>query len=93
MSRDSAWADLSAAGDPVLAAWLEDAACDPHVKALVVRAVHARDQGVGAAQWRYELLAEHPAASALLAEAEECMHGAGLWPWHDRTSGTDEADG
>lgn len=52
-----AWADLSAAGDPALVAWLEDASCGPHVKALVVRAVHASERGVSAAQWRRELLA------------------------------------
>ncbi len=79
--EDLAWADLSAAGDPALAAWLEDASCDPHVKALVVRAVHASNQGISAARWRRELLAEHPGAAALLAEAEQCMRGSGLWPW------------
>jgi hypothetical protein len=84
--EDFAWADLSAAGDPALVAWLEDASCDPHVKALVVRAVHASERGVSAAQWRRELLAEHPPASALLAEAEHCMHSAGLWPWHSADS-------
>jgi NADH dehydrogenase FAD-containing subunit len=26
-------------------------------------------------------LAEHPDGSALVAEAEECMRGSGLWPW------------
>ncbi|MGH3201355.1 MAG: hypothetical protein ACRDP5_04765 [Streptosporangiaceae bacterium] len=34
-----------------------------------------------------------PGASALLAEAEECMRGAGLWPWHDRGPGIAAADG
>ena len=93
MPRDDlAWADLSAADDPALVAWLADASCDPHVKVLVVAAVHACDRGVSATQWRHDLLAEHPDASALVAEAEECMHGAGLWPWHDRAPGADEAD-
>ncbi len=78
---DLEWADLSAAGDPVLTDWLEGASCGAHVKALVVRAVHACGQGVSAAQWRHDLLAEHPGASALLLEAEECMRGSGLWPW------------
>ena len=90
---DLAWADLSAADDPALVAWLADASCDPHVKALVVAAVHACDRGVSAAQWRHDLLAGHPDASALVAEAEACMRGAGLWPWHDRAPGTDGADG
>ncbi len=78
---DLAWADLSASGDPALVAWLEDASCDPHVKALVVRAVHASERGLSAGRWRIELLAEHPEASALLAEAEQCMRSSGLWPW------------
>jgi hypothetical protein len=82
MPRDDLeWADLSVAGDPALVEWLEGASCGPHVKAIVVRAVHASSQGVSAAQWRHDLLAEHPGASALLAEAEECMRSSGLWPW------------
>ena len=75
------WANLPGARDPVLAEWLEGASCGPHVKALVVRAVHASSQGLSAAQWRHDLLAEHPSASALLGEAEECMRESGLWPW------------
>jgi len=78
---DLAWADLSASGDPALVASLEDASCDPHVKALVVRAVQASEQGFSPARWRSDLLAEHPGASALLAEAEQCMRSSGLWPW------------
>ncbi len=78
---DLAWASMPSASDPALAEWLEGASCGPHVKALAVRAAHAASQGVSASQWRYDLLAEHPDASALLAEAEECMRGAGLWPW------------
>lgn len=80
---DMAWADLSAASDPALVEWLEEASCGPHVKAIVVRAVHASAEGVSAAQWRRDLLAEHPDVSVLLAEAEECMHSSGLWPWND----------
>ena len=94
MPRDDlGWADLSAAGDPALAAWLADASCGPHVKALVVAAVHACDRGVSAVQWRHDLLEEHPDASALVAEAEECMRGAGLWPWHDHPPSRDGAGG
>lgn len=90
---DLAWADLSAADDAALAAWLADASCDPHVKALVAAAVHTCERGVSVAQWRRDVLAGHPDASALVAEAEECIRGAGLWPWHDRALGTDRADG
>ena len=78
---DMAWADLSAADDPALVDWLEGASCGPHVKAIVVQAVHASAQGIGAAQWRRSMLAEHGNQAALLAEAEECMRSSGLWPW------------
>jgi hypothetical protein len=36
------WADLPETGDRALVEWLEGASCGPHVKALAVRAVHAR---------------------------------------------------
>ena len=88
-----AWASLPPASDPALVEWLEGASCGPHVKALAVLAADAASRGVSAAQWRHDLLAEHPDASALLAEAEECMRGAGLWPWHDRDPGMTAADG
>ncbi len=78
---DLSWARLPPASDPALAEWLEEASCGPHVKTLAVRAAHAAGQGVSSARWRQDVLAEHPDAGALLAEAEECMHEAGLWPW------------
>ena len=78
---DLGWADLPPASDPALAEWLEGASCAPRVKALAVRAAGAAGRGVSAAQWRHDLLAAHPDAAALVAEAEECMRGAGLWPW------------
>ena len=81
MRDDLGWAGLPEPGDPALAEWLEGASCGPQVKALAVRATDAASRGVSAAGWRRDLLAEHPDASALLAEAEDCMRGAGLWPW------------
>ncbi len=60
----------------------------PRVKALAVRAADAAGRGVSADRWRRDLLAEHPDVSALVDEAEECMRGAGLWPW----PGTDRPD-
>ena len=91
MRDDLGWASLPETSDPALAEWLEGASCGPHVKALSVRAVHAAGTGVSADQWRHDLLAEHPDASELLAEAEECMRGAGLWPWHEHAPGAHEA--
>lgn len=78
---DLSWASMPPASDPALAEWLESASCGPHVKALAVRAADAAGRGFTASRWRHDLLAEHPNAAALLAEAEECMRGAGLWPW------------
>lgn len=82
MRDDLAWAGLpEPGGDPALAEWLEGASCGPRVKALAVRAAGAAGRGVSADRWRHDLLAAHPDASALVDEAEECMRGAGLWPW------------
>lgn len=81
MPDDLRWAALLETGDQALAEWLEGASCGPRVKALAVRAADAAGRGVSAARWRRDLLDEHPDASALLAEAEECMRDAGLWPW------------
>jgi len=78
---DLVWAGLPETGDPALTEWLEGASCGPRVKALAVRAADAAGRGISAARWRQDLLSEHPDASALVAEAEECMRGAGLWPW------------
>ena len=83
------WASMPPASDPALAEWLEGASCDPHVKALAGRAADAAGQGVSAARWRRDLLAEHPDAAALVDEAEECMRGAGLWPWHGSATAKD----
>jgi len=88
---DLGWAGLPETGGPALAAWREGASCGPHVKALSVRAVHAAGTAVSADQWRHDLQTEHPDASVLLAEAEECTHGAGLWPWHEPAPGMHEA--
>jgi hypothetical protein len=81
MSDDLDWARLPEPGDPAMVEWLEGASCSPRVKALAVRAVDAASRDEGADRWRTEVLAEHPEAETLLAEAEECMRAAGLWPW------------
>ncbi|WP_344655867.1 hypothetical protein [Catenulispora subtropica] len=81
MSDDLDWARLPEPGDPAMVEWLENASCSPRVKALAVRAVNAAGKGVSADRWRTAVLAEHPEAGTLLAEAKECMRAAGLWPW------------
>lgn len=81
MGDDLGWASLPEPGDSMLAEWLEGASCSPRVKALALRAAVAAGRGVSAGQWRHDLLAEHPDAMALVAEAEWCMRDAGLWPW------------
>jgi hypothetical protein len=77
---DLEWASLPPASDPALAEWLAGTSCGPHVKTVAVRAADAAGRSVSAGRWRHDLLAEHPGAAALVAEAEECMRGAGLWP-------------
>ena len=78
---DLSWANLQSTNDPVLAHWLEGASRGPHVKAVAILAVDAAARGVSAAQWRHDLLVEHPDASEFLAEAEEYIRVDGLWPW------------
>jgi hypothetical protein len=74
--------DFSATDGADLVERLEEASCGPRVKALMVDAVHARDRGIGPAQWHVEILARYGAGVAtLLDEAEECMQSSGLWPW------------
>jgi hypothetical protein len=81
MPDELGWAYLPEPGDPALAEWLEGASRGPRVKALAVRTTDAAGRGVSADRWRHDLLAGHPDAASLLAEAEECMRDAGLWPW------------
>ncbi len=80
---DMTWADLSTIEGPLPVERLEESSCGPHVKAIAVQAVHACAKGFSAAQWRHDMLAAHPSASALLTEAEECMRTSGLWPWQN----------
>jgi hypothetical protein len=68
MPDDLGRAGLPEPGHPALAEWLEGASCDPRVKALAVRAADAADRGVSAAQWRRDLLSEHPDVPVLVAE-------------------------
>ena len=62
---------------------LERASCGPLVKHLAHLAMHAAQAGATVEQWRAWVRTHASEASpTLLAEAEECMHSAGLWPWH-----------
>ncbi len=62
---------------------LDEASCGPAVKHMAHLAMHTADAGGTADEWRAWVFAHVPEASAkLLAEAEECMHNAGLWPWN-----------
>lgn len=68
--------------DGPLPEWLEEASCGPAVKHLAHLAMHTADAGGSAADWRAWVHDHVPEASdKLVAEAAECMHGAGLWPW------------
>lgn len=62
---------------------LNRASCGPHAKHLAHLAMHAAASGATAEQWRASVRGHAPETSpTLLAEAEECMRGSGLWPWH-----------
>lgn len=62
---------------------LERASCGPAVKHLVHLAIHTADAGGSEADWRAWVTEHVPEVSpALLDDAEACMHGSGLWPWH-----------
>lgn len=69
--------------DEPLPEWLEGAACGPAVKHLAHLAMHTADAHGTEAAWRQWVHANAPEVSnKLIDEAEECMRGAGLWPWH-----------
>lgn len=74
-------ARLVKSGDPALVAWLEDVSCDPHVKALVVTAVHASERASTLPGGGASCSPSTPGASALLAEAEQCIRSSGVWRW------------
>jgi hypothetical protein len=68
--------------DEPLPEWLEEASCGPHVKHLAHLAMHAAETGATIEEWEEWIRVRVAEASPkLLAEAEECMRAAGLWPW------------
>jgi hypothetical protein len=76
-------ADLS---DPRFSAeGLDAAMCGPQVQHMAQYAIAAAYHGLDAETWRASIMAEAgPDAARLVADAEECMRGSGIWPWHDR---------
>jgi hypothetical protein len=67
---------------------LEGASCGPAVKHLAHLAIHTAEAGGSEADWKSWVREHVPEVSdKLFAEAEECMHNAGLWPWHGRPAG------
>lgn len=75
-----------AMGDMPLPEGLEGASCSPAVKHLAHLAMHTADNGGTREQWQARVHELVPDVSpALMTEAEQCMHEAGLWPWpHNR---------
>ena len=72
----------SGMADEPMAEGLERAACGPAVKHLAHLGIHTASAGGSEADWRAWVHEHVPEVSdALLAEAEQCMHSAGLWPW------------
>lgn len=65
---------------------LDRASCSGHITDLARLAFGASAEGISAEQWRgwvREALGDERGA-AVLAAAEECMRGNGLWPWPSR---------
>ena len=61
---------------------LETASCPPHVKHVAQLAIDAAANGKTHQTWRAEMRKTlDPSTTLWLAEAENCMHDAGLWPW------------
>jgi hypothetical protein len=68
--------------DEPLPEWLEAAACGPAVKHLAHLAMHTAGAHDTEAEWRQWVRIRAPEVTdKLIDEAEECMRGAGLWPW------------
>ena len=62
---------------------LEGSSCAPHRKHLAQIAVGSAREGLSAEQWRSAIVdGLGPEITPLVDEAEACMRGAGLWPWH-----------
>jgi hypothetical protein len=69
--------------DEPLPEWLDQASCGPAVKHLSHLAMHTAAGGGSEADWRLFVRDNAPEVSdQLMAEAVECMRGAGLWPWN-----------
>ncbi len=68
--------------DEPLPEWLEAAACGPAVKHLAHLAMHTAEAHGSEAEWRQWVRMRAPEVTdKLVDEAEDCMRGAGLWPW------------
>jgi hypothetical protein len=68
---------------------LEGASCGPTVKHLAHLAIHTAQNGGSEADWKAWVHKHVPEVSgSLFVEAEECMHEAGLWPWHGKSDAT-----
>ncbi len=62
---------------------LEGASCPPHLKHLAQIAMGSAQEGLSAKQWRATIVDGLGSDVApLVDEAESCMRGTGLWPWH-----------
>lgn len=77
------WTECLTFLDQPIAEVLSSASCDPACQAIAACAIGAWQEGWTPAQWRQDALARQrdDKEVQLIAEAEDCMRGSGLWPW------------
>ena len=78
------WAQYWPVYDVLVAEGLQSASCSPACKAIATCVACAWQRGWTDIQWRQDLLRRHHSEEDLhlIAQAEECMHASGLWPWN-----------
>jgi hypothetical protein len=84
VARTGWWAEYLPLWDEPMSEGLQGAACGPACKAIATCAARAWERGWTAEDWRSDLLSRHHEEDDLLliAQAEDCMHGSGLWLWN-----------
>lgn len=88
------WAQYWPMYDVLVAEGLQGASCSPACKAIATCVACAWQRGWSDIQWRQDLMLRHHSDDdlRLIAQAEECMHASGLWPWNSSPRSTASTD-